>query len=78
LKGELLYEKKLPPLPKLSPDFTLKDIRKIRDYEYKLSKILTPEERQERRKKAVEEAHLQIAEIRAAGMKPTYPKRIEI
>ncbi|MDR0943047.1 MAG: hypothetical protein LBM41_00755 [Ruminococcus sp.] len=71
-------KKKLPPPPKLSPDFTLKDIRKIRDYHYELSKILTPEEIQERRKKAVEDIERIIAEKRAAGVKPTYPKRIEI
>jgi hypothetical protein len=70
--------KKLPPPPKLSPDFTLKDIRKIRDYQYKLSKILTPQEMKERREKAAAEVEKSIAEMRAAGIKPTYPKRIEI
>jgi hypothetical protein len=71
-------KKKLPSPPKLSPDFTLKDIRKIRDYEYKLSKILTHEEMQERRDKAVAEVEKMIAEKRAAGIKPVYPKRIEV
>jgi hypothetical protein len=70
--------KKLPKPPKLSPDFTLKDIRKIRDYEYKLSKILTPEEMKERRDKAAAEVEKMIAEKRAAGVKPVYPKRIEV
>jgi hypothetical protein len=71
-------KKKLPKPPKLSPDFTLKDIRKIRDYEYKLSKILTPEEMKERHDKEFAEANRRIAEIRAAGIKPVYPKRIEV
>jgi hypothetical protein len=71
-------ERKLPPPPKLSPDFTLKDICKIRDYQYKLSKVLTPQEMKERREKAAAEVEKSIAEMRAAGIKPTYPKRIEV
>jgi hypothetical protein len=71
-------KRKLPKPPKLSPDFTLKDIRKIRDYHYKLSQVLTPEEMDERRRKSVEEVTRRIEEIRASGIKPVYPKRIEV
>ncbi|MDR0903100.1 MAG: hypothetical protein LBM59_00520 [Ruminococcus sp.] len=73
-----MNKRKLPKPPKLSPDFTLKDIRKIRDYHYKLSQIQTPEEIAERRRKASAEVEKIIAEKRAAGIKPVYPKRIEI
>ena len=33
--------------PELSPDFTVEDIRKVRDYHYELTKDMTFEERQE-------------------------------
>jgi hypothetical protein len=56
----------------------MEDIRKIRDYNYELSKILTWEEQKEMYHQASQRANRRIAEIRAAGIKPTYPKRIEI
>jgi hypothetical protein len=68
----------IPPPPKLSPDFTLEDIRKIRDYQYELEKVLTPEEIQERRDSACKRIETIIAEKRAKGVKPIYPKRIEV
>jgi hypothetical protein len=70
--------KDLPPPPEISDDFTLEDIRKIRDYHYELSKILTWEEQKEMAREASERANRRIAEIRAAGIKPVYPKRIEV
>ncbi|MDR0903103.1 MAG: hypothetical protein LBM59_00535 [Ruminococcus sp.] len=73
-----MNERILPPKPDISPDFTLEDIRKIRDYHYELSKIQTPEEIRERRRKATEEAYRQMAEIRASGKELVYPKRIEV
>jgi len=45
----------------ISPDFTLEDIRKIRDYHYEMTKNMTREERDayydERCKKAMERFH---------------------
>jgi hypothetical protein len=56
----------------------MEDIRKIRDYDYELTKILSWEEQKEIYNQASERANRRIAEIRAAGIKPAYPKRIEI
>jgi hypothetical protein len=53
----------LPPPPEISDAFTLEDIRKIRDYDYELSKILTWEEMKEyTREKA--EAVIKLVEER--------------
>jgi uncharacterized protein (UPF0305 family) len=71
-------KRKLPKPPKISPDFTLKDIRKIRDYHYKLSKVLTPEEMNEYYRKSAEEVKQRIEEIRASGIQFAYPKRIKV
>jgi hypothetical protein len=55
----------LPPPPEISEAFTLEDIRKIRDYDYELSKILTWEEMKEyTREKA--EAVIKLVEERRA------------
>jgi len=42
------------PKPKISPAFTLEDIRKIRDWNYERRKVMTPEEFREARRKSVE------------------------
>ena len=34
----------MKPKLKISPDFTLEDIRKIRDYSYEMTKNMTPKE----------------------------------
>jgi hypothetical protein len=68
----------LPPRPDISPDFTLEDIRKIRNYHYELSKVLTPEEMRQRSEAAYQRAQKEIAEIKASGKELVYPKRIEV
>jgi hypothetical protein len=70
--------KDLPPFPELSPAFTLEDIRKIRDYNYELSKILTKEEMREYYHEAADRVEKDIAEMRAKGIKPIRPKRISV
>jgi hypothetical protein len=72
------YLDKLPPFPKLSPDFTLEDIRKIRDYDAKLGDYLSPAEIQAYFADAADNVEKIIQEKRAAGIKPVYPKRIEV
>jgi hypothetical protein len=73
-----MSERILPPKPDISPDFTLEDIRKIRDYHYELSKVLTPEEMRARSDAAYQRAQKTMAELRASGKKLVYPKRIEV
>jgi hypothetical protein len=70
--------RELPPPPEISDDFTLEDIRKIRDYHYELNKILSLEERKEMYHKGAEEFNRRIEEIRASGIQFAYPKRIEV
>jgi hypothetical protein len=72
------YHDKLPPFPKLSPNFTLEDIRKVRDYDAVLSGILTQTEQQQYISDAADNVERIIMEKRAKGIKPTYPKRIEV
>ena len=53
----------------LSPNFTLEDIRKVRDYSYEMTKDMTPEERsayrKERSKVALEHYYKVLAEVQA-------------
>jgi hypothetical protein len=72
------YIDKLPTFPKLSPNFTLEDIRIIRDYDAKLSDYLSPDEIQAYFTDAADNFEKKIQEKRAAGIKPVYPKRIEV
>ncbi|MDR0986647.1 MAG: hypothetical protein LBL98_02985 [Ruminococcus sp.] len=71
-------KKNLPPFPKLSPDFTLEDIRKIRDYDAELFKTMTWEEQKEYYHDAYQRALKEMAELKASGKKFPYPKRIEV
>jgi hypothetical protein len=68
----------LPPFPKLSSSFTLEDIRKIRDYDYELSKILTPDELKAYLREQSDSFERLIEERRALGIKPIRPNRIAI
>jgi hypothetical protein len=70
--------KHLPPEPSVSPNFTLEDIRKVRDYHHELYKVLTWDEQQKRREESYRRAMSRIEAIKAKGIKPTYPKRIEV
>jgi hypothetical protein len=70
--------KDLPPPPVISPDFTLEDIRKIRDYDAEIFKIMTWEEQKEMYRQATEKAYKRMSELKSSGSKPTYPKRIEV
>ena len=49
---------------KISPDFTIDDIHKIREYNYELTKDMTPEDRRAYYKKGSEEIQKRIDEIR--------------
>jgi hypothetical protein len=73
-----MTNKNLPPFPKLSPDFTLDDIRKIRDYNHEVYKTMTKEEQRAYIAKTAEPIERIIKEKRAGGVKPVYPKRISV
>ena len=49
--------------PVLSPDFTIDDIHKLREYNYKITKDMTPQERRDYYNKRGMEVHRQIQEI---------------
>ncbi|GHS94433.1 hypothetical protein AGMMS50276_07080 [Synergistales bacterium] len=53
------------PKPNISPNFTIDDIHKIREWHYEILKDATLEERREFYGKGVEEIEAQIALIRA-------------
>jgi hypothetical protein len=71
-------KKNLPTFPELSPAFTLDDIRKIRDYNYELSKVLSEKEMDEYYHEAADNFKREMAERRAKGLKPIRPKRIAV
>ena len=48
--------------PILSPDFTIEDIHKLREYNYYLTKDMTPQERRDYYNKRGMEVHRQIQE----------------
>ena len=48
--------------PILSPDFTIEDIHKLREYNYYLTKYMTPQERLDYYNKRGMEVHRQIQE----------------
>ena len=47
----------------ISPDFTIEDIHKIREYNYNITKDMTPQERRDYYNKRGMEVHKQIQEI---------------
>ena len=48
----------------ISPDFTLEDIRKIRDYNYEMTKHMTSKEMIDYYNKGAEEAYKRMAELK--------------
>ena len=48
----------------ISPNFTIEDIHKIREYNYKITKDMTPQERRDYYNKRGMEVHRQIQEMR--------------
>ena len=48
--------------PVISPDFTIEDIHKLREYNYFLRKDMSPQERQDYYNKRRMEVHRQIQE----------------
>lgn len=48
--------------PVISPDFTIEDIHKLREYQYELTKDMSPQERQDYYNKRGMEVHRQIQE----------------
>ncbi len=47
----------------ISPDFTIEDIHKIREYNYHITKDMTPQERRDYYNKRGMEVHKQIQEM---------------
>ena len=47
----------------ISPDFTIEDIHKIREYNYNITKDMTPQERRDFYNKRGMEVHKQIQEM---------------
>ena len=47
----------------ISPDFTIEDIHKIREYKYHITKDMTPQERRDYYNKRGMEVHKQIQEM---------------
>ena len=47
----------------ISPDFTIEDIHKIREYNYNITKDMTPQERRDYYNKRGMEVHKQIQEM---------------
>lgn len=48
--------------PVISPDFTIEDIHKLREYQYELTKDMSPQERRDYYNKRGMEVHRQIQE----------------
>ena len=46
----------------ISPDFTIEDIHKVREYNYNITKDMTPQERRDYYNKRGMEVHRQIQE----------------
>jgi hypothetical protein len=67
----------LPPL-EISDAFTLEDIGKIREYNDLLFMNMTIDEQLAFYREAGDRANKRIAELRAAGVQPVYPKRISV
>lgn len=49
-------------MPIISPDFTIEDIHRIREYHYELTKDMTPQEKMDYYNKRGMEIHRQIQE----------------
>ena len=47
----------------ISPDFTIEDIHKVREYNYNITKDMTPQERRDYSNKRGMEVHRQIQEL---------------
>ena len=47
----------------ISPDFTIEDIHKVREYNYNITKDMTPQERRDYYNKRGMEVHRQIQEL---------------
>ena len=54
----------MEPKLEISPDFTLEDIRKIRDYNYEMTKNMTSKEMIDYYNKGAEEAYARMAELK--------------
>jgi hypothetical protein len=67
----------LPPL-EISHDFTLEDIRKIREYDDLLFQSMTIDEQLAYYREASDWAHHRMWEIRHSNVKPIRPKRIPL
>ena len=55
----------MEPKLEISPDFTLEDIRKIRDYDYEMTKNMTSQEQIDYYNKGAEAGFKRIEELRA-------------
>ena len=54
----------MEPKLEISPDFTLEDIRKIRDYNYEMTKNMTSKEMIDYYNKGAEEAYARMAKLK--------------
>lgn len=59
------------PKPEISPDFTIEDIHKIREYNYERRKGMTVQEAIEDTRKGAERAKKRMAELKAQKTKET-------
>jgi hypothetical protein len=56
--------------PLVSPNFTMEDIRKLRDYDYEITKNMTPEERISYHRAKAENVYKEMADLRDANDSP--------
>lgn len=59
--------------PNISPDFTIDDIHKIREYNYEMTKNMTNEDRRNYYKKGADEVQKQIDELRKTRLNGLQP-----
>ncbi|MCL2545004.1 MAG: hypothetical protein FWE77_03700 [Clostridia bacterium] len=62
------------PKPAISPDFTIEDIHKIREWNYERLKDATPEERHTDTERRAERTRRAIEAIRAANVPNAKPR----
>ena len=68
----------MKPKLEISPDFTLEDIRKIRDYNYEMTKNMNTEEMVAYYRKGAESAFKRMAELREEKKKNQWSQKLEI
>jgi len=54
----------MEPKLEISPDFTIEDIKKIREYHFEVTRNMTTEERRDFYKEGTEKAFKRMAELR--------------